>query len=345
MANETDRRGEMKLGKDGEGGIEGMNEAKKEVERKEENRKAEKDKGNENKERKKPEVEYEFSYAYFPGCSSKSNSVEYHISTLKVAEKLGIELVELKDANCCGTHNVEDYNEDFWLALNARNMVLAEDINKDMACICSGCFLNTKKAKIMLEDRQRKEAVNKVLNEIGKNYSGKTVIRHILDIIVSDYSLSKLREKVVNELGLRVAPYYGCQLLRPPEITQFDDPENPKAFEELLRAVGCEVVDYPSKTDCCGATLTLVDGMFVDKMVRKILEDVRKVDADCISTICPLCQYALESTQFKVKDEPRIPVLHFTQIVGLAIGISPGELALDKNLIPADKIVKGLIQI
>lgn len=338
--NEIKNEKQFESGKMKESNIDVEN--KQELEEKKEN-KGKHENLSERKKTEKTAVEFEFSYAYFPGCSSKSNSVEYHISALKVAEKLGIELLELEDANCCGTHNVEDYSEEFWLALNARNIVLAEDIERDIVCICSGCFLNTKKAKKMLEDKQRRDAINKILNEIDRSYSGKIEIRHILDIIVNDYGLKRLRESVTNELELRVAPYYGCQLLRPPEITEFEDPENPKSFENLLEVIGCEVADYPSKTDCCGATLTLVDNRFVDEMVGRILEDVRKVGADCISTICPLCQYALESTQFKLKDEPRIPVLHFTQLVGLAIGLSPEELALDKNLIPADKLVKTVL--
>lgn len=282
----------------------------------------------------------EVKYAYFPGCSSKSTSVEYHISTLKVMEKLGITLVEMEDANCCGTHNLEDYNEDAWLALNARNLSIAEKIGGDIVTICSGCYLNTRKVMKILEEDGRKERVNEILAEIGREYSGNVNVKHILDVIVNDYGLKNLEEVVEKELELRVAPYYGCQLLRPPEITNFDDPENPQSFEKLLECIGCEVADFSRKTDCCGATLTLIDEKIVYSMVNKILDDVVKSEADCISTICPLCHYAIESSQFSIGMEQKIPVLHITQLVGLSIGLSPEEVALDKNLISVDEILR-----
>lgn len=270
-------------------------------------------------------------YAYFPGCSSKSTSIEYHISTSKVAQKLGIELVDMEEESCCGTHNVEDYNEDAWLGINARNLALAEKIGADLVTICSGCFLTTKKAQKTLENGKKGE-INKILREINREYSGSSRVKHILGVLVYDYGLERLKSFVEKELGIKVAPYYGCQLLRPPDITEFDDPENPSSFERLLETIGCEVADYPRKIDCCGAPLTLTEGQMVKSMVGKILQDVRESGADCISTICPLCHYALETTQFSLKEE-KIPVIHVTQLVGLAIGLSPEEVALDKNLI------------
>lgn len=279
----------------------------------------------------------DLKYAYFPGCSSKSTSIEYHISTLKVAEKLGIELQDMEEENCCGTHNIEDYNEDAWLALNARNLALAEGLGADLVTICSGCFLTTKKAQKSLENG-KKEKVNKILHEINREYSGKSKVKHILGVIVEDFGLDRLKGFVERELGINVAPYYGCQLLRPPEITNFDDPENPQSFERLLETIGCEVADYPRKIDCCGAPLTLTEGGIVKSMVEKILKEVRESGANCISTVCPLCHYALETNQFSLKQE-KIPVVHVTQLVGLAIGLSPGDVALDKNLISTRGLV------
>ncbi|MFP4558804.1 MAG: CoB--CoM heterodisulfide reductase iron-sulfur subunit B family protein [Halobacteriota archaeon] len=283
--------------------------------------------------------ETNFRYAYFPGCSSKSTSIEYHISTLKVASKLGIELLDMEEENCCGTHNVEDYNENIWLALNARNLAIAEKLEADLVTICSGCFLTTKKAQKTLENSQKvKKETNKILKEINKEYSGNKKVKHILGVLVYDFGLERLRGFVKRELGIKVAPYYGCQLLRPPEITNFDDPENPTTLERLLKTIGCEVADYPRKIDCCGAPLTLTEGQMMQSMVEKILQEVRESGADCISTICPLCHYALETSQFSLKEE-KIPVIHVTQLVGMAIGLSPEELALDKNLISTRNLV------
>ena len=222
-------------------------------------------------------------YAYFPGCSSKSSSIEYHISTKNVAEALGIELIELVEANCCGTHAIEDYNKKVWLSLNARNLSLAEKLGLDMVTICSSCFLNTKKAnKMIRESSEAKEEANEILSKVGKAYNGKVEVKHILEVFVKDYGLSNLREKVKRELEIRVAPYYGCQILRPPEITNFDNPEHPETFEKLIEALNCEVASFPEKIDCCGAPLTLIDQKLHREMVKKILNGAKKVKADVV---------------------------------------------------------------
>jgi heterodisulfide reductase subunit B len=158
---------------------------------------------------------------------------------------------------------------------------------------------------------------------------------------VNDFGLDNLEKFVEKKLDLKVAPYYGCQLLRPPEITEFDHPENPQSFENLLDVLGCQVVDFSRKTDCCGATLTLVDEKIMKGMVKKILDEISKIEVDCISTICPLCHYALESSQFSLNME-KIPVLHATQLVGLSTGLSPVELGLNRNLISTEKVLKKL---
>jgi len=279
-------------------------------------------------------------YAYFPGCSSKSSSIEYHISTKNVAEALGIELIELVEANCCGTHAIEDYNKKVWLSLNARNLSLAEKLGLDMVTICSSCFLNTKKAnKMIRESSEAKEEANEILSKVGKAYNGKVEVKHILEVFVKDYGLSNLREKVKRELEIRVAPYYGCQILRPPEITNFDNPEHPETFEKLIEALNCEVASFPEKIDCCGAPLTLIDQKLHREMVKKILNGAKKVKADCIATLCPLCHYALDSNQLVLNFEPKIPVLHVTQLIGLAIGLSKEKLALEKNLVQPTSII------
>ncbi len=278
-------------------------------------------------------------YAYFPGCSSKSSSIEYHISTKNLAEELGIELIELVEANCCGTHAIEDYNEKTWLSLNARNLSLAEKLGLDILTICSSCFLNTKKANKMIKEKPEvKEEVNHVLNKIGREYNGNVRVKHILGVLVNDYGLENLEKKIKRELDIRVAPYYGCQILRPPEIVNFDDPEQPKTFERLIEAIGCEVADFPEKIDCCGAPLTLVEPKLHWEMVKKILKGVEKTKADCIATVCPLCHFALDSNQLVFGLESKIPVLHVTQLVGIAVGLPSNKLALDKNLVSTKKL-------
>ncbi len=280
-------------------------------------------------------------YAYFPGCSSKSTSLEYHISCKKVAEKLGINLIELENSNCCGTHVMEDYNKKIWLALNARNLALAEEKKCDLATICSSCYLNSKKAKIILDnDEEKKREINQILKKINRKYYGNVKIKHILEILVKDYGIERLKEKVTMPLDIKAVPYYGCQIIRPPEITNFDDPENPSTFETLLDALGCEVISLPQRTECCGAPLTLIDQKLYHSMLKKLLNSLVQSNADCIVTLCPLCHHALDSGQIIFKLKRKIPVLHITQIIGLALGLSPKEIALDKNLVETKPLIK-----
>lgn len=189
-----------------------------------------------------------------------------------------------------------------------------------------------------------RKKVNEVLGKINRSYNGDVDVKHILGVLVEDYGLENLKKEVARQLDVKVAPYYGCQILRPPEIVSFDDPENPKTFESLIEALGCEIVDFPEKIDCCGAPLALIDKELHHGMMKKILKAVKNSGAECISTVCPLCHYTLDSGQFVLNFEPKMPVLHVTQLVGLAIGLSADELALDKNLVSTKALVDKLIR-
>lgn len=283
-------------------------------------------------------------YAYYPGCSSKSSSREYDISTKAVAKKLGIELIELKDQNCCGTHVIEDTNKEAWLAINARNLSLAEKEKADMVAICSSCFLTSKKVnKHLKEDNKAKERVNKILSKIGKKYGGSIEVKHIIGVLVNEYGHEKLKEKVVKPLkGIKVAPYYGCQIVRPPDIVEFDSPENPVALEKLIKALGGEIAEFSGKVDCCGAPITLIDRDLNFEMTKQRLLEMKEAQADCIVTVCPLCHFTLDSNQPLIEKRYSIkiglPVLHATQLVGLALGLNSDELGLNLNTIPTGSV-------
>ncbi len=281
-----------------------------------------------------------FRYAYFPGCSAESSAIEYDMSTRAVCEKLGIELVDIP-FNCCGTHIVEEYNECAWLALNARNFALAEELGIDVVTICSSCFFNMKKAKVMMENEEIREKVNKALESIGRRYEGKVDVKHILGVFVDDYGVDGIIRKIERLVEIRTSPYYGCLILRPEEIVQFDNAEAPSKIETLLENIGCEITENPYKTDCCGAPIMLIDRESHLKMVKKILDGAK--DAECIVTVCPLCHYALDVGQAVLGYEPRIPVLHVTQILGLALGIPAEKLGLDKNLTPTRSLLEKVI--
>ncbi|AEA47130.1 CoB--CoM heterodisulfide reductase iron-sulfur subunit B family protein [Archaeoglobus veneficus] len=260
-------------------------------------------------------------FAYFPGCSSKQSAVEYDLSARVVAEKLGIELVDF-NANCCGTHVIEEYSKDIWLALNARNLAIAESLGLDVLTLCPACYLNMKKANSMLNTEL--ERINSILAKIGRSYCGKTNVFHIIEAVVE----AKPEKDVKFEPSMRVAPYYGCQLLRPPEISGIDDPENPSIFEELLEGIGYHVVDFPAKTDCCGATLLLQNSAIHRSMSLEIIRKAKKAGAECIATLCPLCQFSLEVVQTKTV----VPVYPFTRLVGASIGVEGFNVHVFKNL-------------
>ena len=279
-------------------------------------------------------------YAYFPGCSAESSAIEYDMSTRAVCEKLGIELVDIP-FNCCGTHIVEEYDECTWLALNARNFALAEELEMDVVTICSSCFFNMKKAKAMMENEDVRAKVNKALESIGRKYEGKVDVKHILGVLVDDYGIDGIIRKVERLVEVKASPYYGCLILRPEEIVRFDNAEAPSKMEMLLENIGCEIAENPHKADCCGAPIMLIDRESHLKMVKKILEGAS--GADCIVTVCPLCHYALDVGQEVLGYERRIPILHVTQIVGLALGIPAEKLGLDKNITPTKSLLEKVI--
>ncbi len=281
-------------------------------------------------------------FAYFPGCSAESSAIEYDMSTRAVCKKLGIELVDIP-FNCCGTHIVEEYNECSWLALNARNLALAEEMGLDIVTICSSCFFNMKKANAMIRNSEEvREKVNEILGSINRKYEGKVEVKHILGVLVDDYGVDGIIRKVEKLIEVKASPYYGCLILRPEEIVQFDNAEAPEKMENLLENIGCEIKENPFKADCCGAPIMLIDKNSHLKMVKKILDGAS--GADCIVTVCPLCHYALDVGQAVMGYEPKIPVLHVTQIVGLALGISADELGLDKNITPTQPLLRKIEQ-
>jgi len=279
-------------------------------------------------------------YAYFSGCSAESSAIEYDMSTRAVCEKLGIELVDIP-FNCCGTHIVEEYNECYWLSLNARNFALAEELGVDVVTICSSCFFNMKKAKAMMENEEVRAKVNEVLESVGRRYEGKVDVKHILGVLVDDYGVDGIISRVERLVEVKASPYYGCLILRPEEIVKFDNAEAPSKMETLLENIGCEIYENPYKADCCGAPIMLIDRETHLRMVKKILDGAK--GADCIVTVCPLCHYALDVGQAVIGYEPKIPVLHVTQILGLALGIPAEKLGLDKNLTPTKSLLEKVI--
>jgi heterodisulfide reductase subunit B len=278
-------------------------------------------------------------YAYFPGCSLEKLAISYNQSAMETTRKLGVDLKELEDWNCCGATAYSHVDELLAYTLGARNIAIAEKANLDLVAPCSACFKNTYFTnKHLQEDSDLADHINYALEEDDLTFSGNVKVKHLMEVLVDDVGLEEIQSKVVKPLeGLRVAPYYGCQILRPRK--NGEEVENPDFFEALLSAVGAEPTDYALKAYCCGGSLILTSRQAALSMCRNLLQDAVDREATMIATACPMCQINLECYQSQVNQEFgtsfTMPIVYFTQLVGLALGIRPKKLGIGKELISA----------
>lgn len=278
-------------------------------------------------------------YAYFPGCSLEKMARSYHLSALETTRALGVELEELDDWNCCGATAYFHVDELLADTLCARNLALAEQASLDLVAPCSGCYKNLYLAREHLRhDPDLADHINDALEEDRLRFAGTTAVRHLIEVFVQDVGLDEIKARVTQPLkGLRVAPYYGCQILRPRK--DHEDVEHPRFFEDLLAATGATPVDYLHKLRCCGGALIITNRQAALSMVRHLLQSAVASKAAVIATACPLCQVNLECYQNQVNREFNtnfcVPVLYFTQVLGLALGIPPERLGIGTELVAA----------
>ncbi len=278
------------------------------------------------------------NYLYYPGCSLHSTGRAYEESMLAVFKALEIPLDELDDWNCCGATSYFSIDETEAFTLAARNLELAENQsgngNAQLVAPCAACYLVlTKTQHYLTTYPEIKQRVNEALKTVGLDYEGKTKVRHPLDILANDFGIENLARHVKNPLkGLKVASYYGCQVVRP--FALFDDPLYPTSMDRLMKALGAEPVDWPLKTRCCGGSLTGTIQQAGLRLSRALLMDAQKRKADVIATCCPLCQHNLECYQGRINrklgDRIDIPVMYFTQLVGMALGIPEKDLGVGR---------------
>jgi heterodisulfide reductase subunit B2 len=275
-------------------------------------------------------------YQYYPGCSLEATALEYNLSTRALMASLGVELLEIEDWTCCGASAADSISDLLSLALPARNLAIAEktDEARDILVPCSACYLNLKKveAKIRSEPAILKK-LNSILNEDQLQISGRLHVRHLLDVIVNDVGPETIRNNLKRALtGFRIAPYYGCQCLRPYVV--FDDPEDPRSMEPLIETAGAEVHPWNMGGKCCGASHMNTEMAVGLELVAAILQGAK--GADAIVTVCPMCQMNLEAYQHKIScmqnEDLRMTVLYLPQLIGLALGLSEKDLRLDLNL-------------
>jgi len=290
-------------------------------------------------------------YAFYPGCAVHSSSKEYGDSCKAISRVLDVELVEIPDWNCCGAVDaIYSYKPLYSVALDARNLSLAERMGMDIVTLCSACYYTLSRTnKLLREDSGLKNKVEEALSSAGLNYNGGVKVRHFLEVLLSDVGLEKIGEKVKIPLTtLNVASYYGCFLVRPPDLISFDDSEHPTSLDELVEALGASKVEYYGKIRCCGASLGITDEEVMLELSKNILLNARDAGANCMITACPLCHFNLDAKQkdigLKFDLEIDLPVLHFTQLIGLAFGIEPKELGLHKICVSPKKILPQYVR-
>ena len=285
-------------------------------------------------------------YALYPGCAAKGATPELFQSTMAIIGRLGIEVTELTASACCGAGVVGEADPDGALALSARTFAQAERLGLDVMTICGTCQGVMGGANRKLKnDPALLQRVNRLLQPEGLSYRGTVQVKHLLWIVVREVGLGKLKDEVQVTLGdLRIAPFYGCYILRPSWDLGFDDPENPNSLEKVIRAVGAEPVDYRGNIKCCGFPIILEKEDIALAMNGTNLKEAKDAGADAMVTPCPLCHMSLDIYQEragrKVNAMLDLPVLHLPQMVGLAMGVPAEELGVQRHLVPVDRIVK-----
>lgn len=287
-------------------------------------------------------------YAYYPGCSAESTARDQHMSVCQVAQALGIDLVELKGWTCCGSTPAHQTDRILSIALPAANLLMTQKLGLDMVVFCASCYNRMKVAnrEILTNTAIR----HKVAKHLGEDYNGKVRVRHFIEALVQDTGISELQRRFTHTLdGLKVAGYYGCLLVRPADVTGFDDPENPTLIDRLVDSMGGESLDWPNKVTCCGGGLAISRTDIVVELSNSVLEMAKSSGAECITVACPMCQINLDMRQSNISKTKHVsyemPVIYITQLLGLCLGISWRKLGMNKCIVspkPVIDVVKEL---
>jgi heterodisulfide reductase subunit B len=291
-------------------------------------------------------------YLFYPGCSMESSAKAYASSLEAISTPLGINLQEIEDWNCCGATEYLSLDLLPAYALIARNLALAEkqaNGTKTLMAACSACYLNLSKADhYMHEDKAFGKKVNEALSAGGLHYDpGQLVVRHLLDVIFNDIGLDKVKEKVVKPLtGLRVASYIGCMVPRPDYNGHSSDTEHPYELDDLLKALGAEVIDFPLKTACCGGHMTQIGPDTAFELIRRLISAADQYKADALVALCPMCQMNLDAFQGQMNGyfhtTYHMPILFFTQLMGVAFGLAPEKLGFGSEFVSAHEAMKRI---
>lgn len=286
------------------------------------------------------------SYSYFPGCSSSSGSgIMCGMATKAVSKSLNIELIELEDWNCCGSTPYGSIDNLAAICVASRNLALAERKNFDLVTPCSSCYITLNRANAQLKQHpQIKSKIDQALASANLEYGCSVKVKHLAEVLLEAFQDQTFDAKVIKPLrGLNVAPYYGCQLVRPG--FGFDAYEYPQSLDFMIGKLGAEAVSFPLKSRCCGGSLIISEEDIALGLIAKLLNNAKENGAQCILTPCPLCQLNLDAYQSKINKKFKtrfdLPIFYFTQLIGVALGLEAKSLALEKNIVSPMKVLSS----
>jgi len=280
-------------------------------------------------------------YAFFVGCTTLTRLGGYELSSRRVAERLGVEMVDMPGSSCCGTTYMETLDHKTALAVAARNICIAEEMGLDIVTICNGCTeVLTKTNKELKENPELRGEVNEVLLDVGKHFKGTVEVKHFVKMLKENIGLDKIKAEVNHPLKeLRVGAHYGCHMLKPSDVMLFDDPEAPTTLDELIDVTGAQSIAYPNKLECCtGPIMGIREDVTWTVGLEKV-ETVKKY-ADIMVTSCPFCYLTYERCQLMAERSPNVPVVHYPQLLGLALGLEYEVLGLEMNKIDAAPVLE-----
>lgn len=287
-------------------------------------------------------------FLIFLGCVTPYRVLSYEISARKVLKKLDVELVEMPEFNCCG-FPMDPINHDLMLTLAAKNLCLAEKEDLDIVTLCNGCFsILNETNEVLKQDKELKEKINGYLKEINMRFEGKRTVKHLIHVLAEDIGFEKIKDAVKKPLtNLRVVQHGGCHIVRPVKFVKHgDDPEDPTMLKNLIRLTGAECLEYMDEPECCGNPVIGVNEAVPFQMAREKLNHIKSVKAQALITVCPYCHIMYDLNQPRIErtfnEKFGIPVLHYTQLLGLAMDFSPEELAIDKLRVKPTKILEKI---
>lgn len=286
-------------------------------------------------------------YGYFPGCSIPVRLNSYELSSRKVLGKLGIELTNIEGTSCCGMP-LERVDHDAFMLMVSKVLAEAEKQELNILTLCSGCFGSLSHgAAYLAEHKEEKVRVNEFLKDFDLEYKGIYEVRHLVQVLYQDVTPNRIKSEVKRDLSkLRVAAHYGCHPLKPHDIVQFDDPEEPTSLDELIVATGAQSIDYKDKLQCCGSPILAVDETLAATIAKSKLDNIKTSNADAIVTMCPFCELMFDGMQIVIEDKFKvnygIPALLLPQLIGLAMNFEPMDLGLNTNKVRTDKLLERI---